>query len=142
MAVKKVVRRKRTAAEVEAEVEDDVANGMSQDEEEAPEEAPQVAESKTVKISNCTEAINDVALYDMLGDELSRQICSGGVTWAVHREKLAFAGFGWVEFKTVKAAKAALEFDCMGKRSQEGAKANGDDLFISFYDDERCCERR
>ena len=98
--------------------------------------------SKCVKISNCEDSFNDGVLHKLFGAALASRIAHEGVTWAVSREGLKFAGFGWVRFATVEHARRATEFDVMGPRAKEGREHNeGNDLFIAFHHDEVCVKK-
>eukprot|EP01061_Rhynchopus_euleeides_P015158 TRINITY_DN25998_c0_g1_i1.p2 TRINITY_DN25998_c0_g1~~TRINITY_DN25998_c0_g1_i1.p2 ORF type:complete len:154 (+),score=64.43 TRINITY_DN25998_c0_g1_i1:42-503(+) len=93
--------------------------------------------STRVKISNCVDDFNDTALKKMLGKPLAVRIVPDGITWAVNRVGLTFAGFGWVEFETEEHARRMTEFDVMGTRAKEGRSANdGNDLFIAYHSEE------
>ena len=106
-------------------------------EEEEEEEEEDYTNCRTVKISNCSDDFDDAALKKMIGADASNNIIKNGITWAVAKEGLKFAGFGWVEFADPKYASHTTQYGVMGDKAKEGMKANrGNDLFIGFHNDD------
>eukprot|EP01064_Diplonema_japonicum_P003628 TRINITY_DN12336_c0_g2_i1.p1 TRINITY_DN12336_c0_g2~~TRINITY_DN12336_c0_g2_i1.p1 ORF type:complete len:183 (+),score=55.11 TRINITY_DN12336_c0_g2_i1:46-594(+) len=106
------------------------------EEEEEEYEVEQKEEGLLVKVSNCNEEFNDLSVRELLGEEGWAAVAEDGITWAVHKEELKFAGFGWIEFTDKKWAKTMVGFDVMGATSEKGKKVNrGDDLFVQYHDD-------
>eukprot|EP01060_Flectonema_neradi_P038409 TRINITY_DN803_c2_g1_i1.p1 TRINITY_DN803_c2_g1~~TRINITY_DN803_c2_g1_i1.p1 ORF type:complete len:179 (+),score=45.72 TRINITY_DN803_c2_g1_i1:57-539(+) len=108
-----------------------------EEEEEEEEEEEDNSTCCTVKISNCSDDFDDEALKRMIGAEAWTHIKKDGVTWAVSKEGLKFAGFGWVEFDDPKYAIHATQFGVTGTKAKEGVKCNaGNDLFIGLHKDD------